>query len=237
MATRAEQNIRNEVTKNMRPFSGNQDPTNWNGALTRGIKNKDYFDSKQRELEHGNGALSDNWKNYDNGQSLIDRWFFSSSFGVTERRLGDFARTIRNRIARISSWRETEGFTNPINYYDLVYMETSTNWEALNNTNWNVPLARIWQKERSEEIAKIKEQQIIEEQNRIIQEELILQLELENQKKVTMEKQKIIADEIKKGYSDSARTTDPEIITSISTAIPLGILALILLINSRKGKK
>lgn len=233
MATREEQNIRNQVAKNMRPFSGNQDPTNWNGALTRGIKYRPYYDSKQRELEKSGGALSDNWKNYDNGQSLIDSWFFSSSFGVTERRLNDYARGMRNRIARIASWRETEGFTNPTNYYDLVYMETSTNWQALNNTNWNVPLARIWQKERNEEIAKQKEQQIIEEQNRIIQEELILQSELENQKKVTMEKQKIIADEIKK---QKVIISKPEIITAASTAVPLGILALILLINTRNDK-
>lgn len=112
-------------------------------------------------------------------------------------------------------------------------METSTNWQALNNTNWNVPLARIWQKERNEEIAKQKEQQIIEEQNRIIQEELILQSELENQKKVTMEKQKIIADEIKK---QKVIISKPEIITAASTAVPLGILALILLINTRNDK-
>jgi len=237
MATREQQNIRNQVAKNMSPFSGNQDATNWNDALQRPIKNRDYYNSKQLEIEKGGGGLSVNWKNYDNGQSLIDRWFFSSGFGVTERRLNDYAGEIRNRIAKISSWRETKGFTNPVNYYELVYMESSSNWEALNNTNWNVPLAKIWKKKRNEEIEKMKEQQIIEKQNRLIQEELILQLELENQKKVTMEKQKIVADEIKKQeviISKFEIIPKPEITAGFSL-LTLGILG-VLLLNSSGDK-
>jgi len=249
MATREQQNIRNKININMSPFAGG-DPTT-NDVLERPIKNKDYYFSKQYELSEGSGGISRNWREYDNGQELIDRWFFSSAFGVTEKRLKQFADRIRYRISIISSYRQTDEFTNPINLYELVYMENSSNWEALNNTNWNVPLAKLWQKDRSERIQKMKEQKIIEEQNKIIQEEiekiekqkiieqqnkiiedeLILKLELQEQKKINMEKQKKIIDKL-----PISTIKQSDIITRVSSAASLGVLALILLINTRNSK-